>query len=261
MLFDCFKKLHDIITEADRPVVLTVPSMPRGDYWFRKSPGGEFERVEETIQYPDTRVRTLESFLRMVEHDYPLATQSKMEIGVSGTGSFAVFGKGERKSWTITWLLDHSEQWAAVADLRGEGSMSHKQLMRWLNVSVSGCVDEAVLARLAQLSIRKGAGLSSSQKLGAESIAHDVKREALVGGAGEELPATIVIGPLQCFEGLDYETSIECALDLDLEEATFTLTPLSGELYDAEEHTLLYVMSSIETGLVHLKPVVYLGPG
>lgn len=117
-----------------------------------------------------------------------------------------------------------------AAYVSGGTWFSQRDFVRLLRVALAGCVANPALAScVASVKWTAGAVAEGEVKHGRESISRDLKAEVLGVSA---IPEEVAVS-LRAWDGLPFMLEFNCAVEVDVQNQRFRLTPLGDAFDDA----------------------------
>lgn len=263
-------KIQAMVKSAAELRPLRLPSDPE-DVHYLTHPDGSIERVV-TERRP--RHFAADGIEGVVNAAHVVARRSEVLTCYVYRDVVSIEGEdaeGRRRD-SVGCKLVRSEPFAALADgAKKLTGLSQSELIWHLRTTFSGVVSPAsLLPTVRRLKIRSSSQGESEIQHGKASMGKAVSAEA--AGADSPIPEMITVA-CQVFEGVTLYSealplaSVVCALDINLQEALFTVRPLPGELARAEHEARAWIADQVgmslsdDKHLVGLSHSVVLGAG
>ena len=222
MLAELIDKLTSLGRESAAPKVTELP----GGEKYVVAHGGEVT----THDAPNRRAhecRSLASIQAAIERWCESGTVWHNEVGV------VVATDDTDRRDTITLPLIKSEQFSALANLTTDG-LDHKAFVRLLRHTFANAGVEHVLNLVRKVTFKRASDGTSDVQHGRESLGRAVEEKVT---ATSDIPETVrVTVPVYETDGADFQHTIDCSLDINMQSERFVLMPLPGELAKAMQH-------------------------
>lgn len=225
--------------------VIEVDEEPYGVYYLHNSLTGVTERKQALPGPRRYKVYNLTDLAAAVK-----AWEKGGAVVLIGTASIdAVMDERQRyEQWSdkIQMHLRATMQYTQALELQVCPQwMGQRKFIDWLRIHMAGTVERETIDLFRQLkSSSQGAGAAEVQT-GKESVARSVHKE-LKGAT--DLPEEITL-KLSLYEELAdevYVQPVRCALSISLDEMSFCLMPLAGELTKALRNVQALVQGELD---------------
>jgi hypothetical protein len=218
MIAEALKYLVDLGTQSGRPTRLVAGPTSK-TYLVRGEP------LTVSIPPPGTAdaVHTLPSLI-----DFIGTRKEPVTVWTSKRATVAVFESEGHRTSTATLEHERSELYRTFDGAKNR-EYPQADFLRLLRVELAGAwVSPGLLEALRRVQFETGAKVVGEVSRTRESMGREIT--GAVNAAGE-LPDTITFRfPMFRPRGIDFETSITCALEINTSRGTFSLVPLPGEL-------------------------------
>lgn len=251
--------IERITKEAARAVVLSVPGEAPGHAWIQ-NPGENAERVELVAQPRKYSAFSLDGLRGQIDHFASEGDGSASVLALVGRGRVTVMlDEAETRLHRLTMDLPVSKPFAFLTSLANSVQKYDQKQVVWAlrtQIGADNIMPTDLLARLKSLKFTQSSDGNSDIKVGRESMGKQVV--AAVVGGGKDLPESCVLSvPVYADLVLSGEVQmqpIECAIDIDIAEATFIVKPMPGELERAQRETdeaiRRYIAATVEASNV-----------
>lgn len=153
-----------------------------------------------------------------------------------------------RRAW-VKLKLTPSPQWLTLEKFRNAVNLKQPGLVRLLRHDLRGCVDAAVLLAFRTVSFEK----MQNARRQIESQQQRMDADLTARVAGEKKPEEIFARvPVLASRELAFAVRVELSIDIDVENETFTLQAMPGDLDLALEEARAEIRSKVESELRQL---------
>lgn len=181
-------------------------------------------------------VESLEDLVRLVK---TCGSQVQAVIWHSADAVVAILDDADRHD-RITMDLHESEQMLALSS---NMLFDQARLIRFLRVTLSGTGAERFVPVFRRLDFHRSNSAASSVKHGDESLGRSI--EAKVQGT-EEIPEELTLAvPVYANMGLRKAEPIRLAVEIDVSNERFALTPLADQMQMARQNAQLFVREKL----------------
>jgi len=233
MIAEAIDRLQKLFQESQVASTFHPPAEPEHVYYLVQN-GQADRRVAE----PPPRANVMFSPLDLVKYLGFVLGQYKTDAAIfvgRGLVTAVLNERGDRRDQIIQNLaLGHAFIALRGRELQRTG-MTHRAFLQLLRIDLAGCIDGDSVELFRSLKLSTSGNTESSIRSGKESLGKAVASEALLSGKPipEELPVALCV-----YEDLpDRRQVVKCAVVSDLQEMTFALIPLAGELDRAQRET------------------------
>ena len=223
MLREALQFLTDLGQKAKQPTILQIPGQDDVVYVAHNN---ELTHYDVPAEHRDHDVALLESL-------FSLALKFNGEgapcFWVSHEKVVLVIDDEIRRDFATFHVL-HSEPFKWLAE-GGDDEMQHRELIRVLRVLFRGCLDAhpGLLEVIRNMKFRNSSDGLSEIAVGKESMGRSI--ESAVSFSGAAPPDEIILRvPLSVNMGEEFTATIVCHLDIDTQQAKFSLRPMPGEI-------------------------------
>ncbi len=241
---------------AERPRILPARQEPDHVYLLVEG-DGSVKRIEAPPRPRRTECLSLDAFCDGVRQLKTDAT--RIYIGCDCV--VAVLEDSGRRLDQLTMHLTPTRQFATLtACERSRQSFGHKAFMRMLRVDLHEAIDRDLVALFGSLRFSKTDDGQSKITPGEHTLGRKVMQK--IAGFDNELPDTISLHCAAYNELVDYPwatVQIDAIVDLEIDEATFTLIPKAGQIAEAMRVTRREILASIENSSLGV-PVLIANP-
>lgn len=147
---------------------------------------------------------------------------------------------GDRVRFAMTWTQPFAT--LKKSDER-RLSLPQADFINLLRIDLAGAVDAGVIGAFRLLKFQKSAASESQVNQSNKAISSAVKMDLAAGGGA--IPDEIVCGFAVYEEFPQFGVSVKCAVCTNIDEASFTLIPLAGELNRAEVMTRVAIAGEL----------------
>lgn len=208
-----------VLTTRDKTEVLTVPPAPRAH-----------------------SVTALADFVALLQNR---AVAANAFCFLGRTSVVALLDHADRRE-RVTLALLNSDRWITVAGL-GARELSQKEAVHLLRMKLQDTGKDAARLAAAIKTIefeRTGSGKRTVEH-GRETLGKEV--ESIVQGV-DGIPETVeFLVPIWAGPDLEgYTAKVKCGVYIDVEDETFTITPLGDEIENATQEALDRLRTEIE---------------
>jgi hypothetical protein len=231
--------------EASGPDVLTPPGEPGHVYYLRDRATGKLDRMEAEAAPRELTALSLDGFAELAgSAGTPVG--SSREIFVGRCSVVAVFDGPVPRRERCTLALSITPQYECLENLRlsnggdrakGE-PFDQRGFLQLLRVKLDRCLHPDQVAVFRSLKLSKAQGGESAIAAGNETFRKSVQIDALAGGMAPPEELTLNVQVYRDIREVEERQLVRCAVDVDLSDATFRLTPLPGELEAAQWRVL-----------------------
>ena len=252
--------IERITKEAARACVLSVSGEAPGFAWLQ-NPGGEAKRVRLESQPRKYSAFSLDGLCGQIDHFAAEGNGSASVLALVGRGRVTVLlDENETRLHRLTMELPISKPFAFLTTLSNTVQKYNQRDVVWALRTQIGAENiespDDLLTRLKSLKFSQSSDGGSDIAVGRESMGKQVV--AAVVGGGKDLPESCVLSvPVYADLVLSGEVQmqpIECAIDIDIAEATFIVKPMPGELERAQRETdeaiRRYIAATVEASNV-----------
>ena len=216
----------------------------------------------------DFKLTTPESFIEAVNHyhefytddeDFCTAADAEGRVTTGATlvfvGDNAVSARvddSQRCRDRLTMPLTFTPEFQRLRELERAGQGKGQQaFVDELRIQFARSVDVEVVDLFRSLRFIAETGNEGQVQTGRESVGRKLKRELLAGSDGMNIPDEICLRVFVYEEITDSNVCwpIRCAVRVDLDEQTFSLHPLAGELHNAKVLTAEWLQGVLTKGL------------
>ncbi len=234
--------IERITKDAARAVVLPIPGEAPGHAWIQ-NPGENAERIALEPQPRKYTAFSLDGLCGQIHHFATEGDQAAQVLALVGRGRVTVLlDENETRLHRLTMELPISRPFAFLTALSNSvPKYDQKQVVWQLRTQIgSGNIEpDDLLTRFKSLKFSQSSDGGSDIAVGRESMGKQVT--AQVAGGGKDMPESCTLSvPVYADLVLDGEVQmqhIECAIDIDIAEATFIIKPMPGELERAQRET------------------------
>jgi hypothetical protein len=244
--------------QASGPDVLTPSGEPAHVYYLRNRVNGQLERMNAEAKPPELTALSLDGFAELVGSVKDRAP----EVYVGRESVVAVFDGPTPRRERCTLALPTTPQYDCLEKLllnKGEDPdegepFDQRGFLHLLRVGLDGCLHPDQIAVFRSLKLSKAQGGEAGITAGNETFRRSVQIDALAGGMAPPEELTLNVQVYRDIRDAEERQSVRCAVDVDLSEATFRLTPLPGELEAAPWRVLQSICRRLR-GLLPTPPV------
>jgi hypothetical protein len=272
---DAFEFLSKQAVEA-APKTFAVSAEPN-DVYFLKQADGSSKRVLAEPAPRKYAASRIEDFVQLVKklRDANAPPQGElldgqgMEPIMRVTLGPTLVMVGERK---ISALLNEHERRERIAFAlttttafetlaiceKSRVGKEQKRFVSMLRIDLNGCVDDILISQFKSIRFEKSSEGESQVSNSNKAVSTKVKMSLAAGG--KEIPDSIDTNVCVYEEFPEIESTVRCAVETNIEEATFTLIPLAGELHAASVETRRRIADTLrkqfqETGIAEVVAV------
>ncbi len=240
---EAVQKLVKLGERLSGEALLHSPREPAHVYWLRKSPGGDYERCLADPPPRHYEAFTLEALCELVKR----YESSETTLVLVGNGqATAVLREDADRRELVRLQLPLSEQLEALEAKKGN-PMSQREFINFLHIDMHGTIVPGVVALFRSLKFAKSDGGDRQLQVGNEAVAREIKMSVVTGGAS--LPENADFDVLVYRDHPDTKVMVRCALLYNLEEGTFIVKPLAGEIEDAKRFADKVVIDYLDSHL------------
>lgn len=239
--------IQDTAVKAHGNVLFNAKQEPSHVYYLKR-PDGENQRIEAKLSPTSVELFTLEDFIRFVPHWRP-EDKSKRQV-FCGRGLVECVIGANRDRNRVLLNLPFSAEFQKLMDLEAEReALTHREFMRLLRVTLAGCLERTDIALFEDLKTVASGGSESTQAVGRETVGKRMALELAAGGKNVP-PELNVSAPVyrDLVDG-DFKRMVTCAVDTNLSEGTFTLSPITGSVEAAVRETDALIREKLADGL------------
>lgn len=248
-----FEAISEQARDAATLQELIPAAEPDGVYYLHNAATRQTERrVAEPVPLR-VYALTLPDFAAAIVHQTSKSADADVLVTVSSYSVFA-FTDGEQRRNSVRMRLTYTSQFSCLKGVQNR-AFTHRELLRFLRVDLAGACSADVVNRLANLSFVNTEQGGLTQTPGKSHVNAAVLKTACFDG--EPPPETIAVQPVVfeqfCEPKEARQRTVTCALDFEIEDRTFQLQPLAGELLAAEVTTLQDLQAMLETALTEVR--------
>lgn len=227
------EQIERLVVDAAVAKMSNADREPDG-YYYLQQPKADAELI---LARPKWHGETLESPLEMekfiadrLEKDF---LKGDPAIFYGETAVVLAYDLVSRRDFARC-TLQPSSQWMALVQ-NANKPMPQKDFIRLLRVTYRGCLaDGNLVSTLRNIKWNNSDAGESAVQHGRESMGRQIIAQVQgIDVIPEEITLTIPV-----FENHAFRTRIQCAVDVNAEARTFSLTPFPQEMHNAMESTL-----------------------
>jgi len=228
MTAEALQLLVDISRESSNVETVEIPETERYALLNRRTGEVAFYPTE-----PATRNHKIGNVDTAISEARRLKAADLSSVVWCNYGSIVILDDKSRRDRS-TLSFGKSSQFKLLETLRkNPQGMQQRNFIRMLRIDLDGCLGAAgnFLSLVRQLKFTAGQDATGTIQHGKESISRSTIAE-LVGA--DSIPEEVVL-TVRVYD-LPFEPvrSVRCAVEIDVNSATFVLTPFPGQLEDAE---------------------------
>lgn len=242
---DAIKAIQDIAVKAHGQDIVTTTHEPSHVYFLRDRATGNLDRKEAAPAIRRYRLSTIEDMVEAVK-SFASKVEKARPVVFCGRGDItAILDENAGRRERLVMELPMSGEFEKLKELERRSPMQQKQFVSTLRISLAGSVDPAVVSTFRDLKFSKSDNGESNIGNSAQTVGRKVQME--IAGGGKPIPDEIEVTPFVYRDLVDesLRQKIRCAIDVNLDDATFTLVPLAGELERAQRQTDLWIKAHL----------------
>jgi hypothetical protein len=257
-----------------RPICVSHQSEP-GDVYFRRELDGSYSRQESEPKPRRYTAARLEDFTELVKEmrDAPRSAMAEKLVNDHANGVatplprveytlgptlvlvgekqiVALLNEHHRRE-RLHFELTKSKAFKTLTECEeSRDAAAQKEFLSMLRIDLNGAVEATVINLFKQIKFEKSSEGESSISNSSKAVSNKVKMSLAAGG--QEIPDEITAKLAVYEEFPEIVLPVRCAVETNIEEATFTLIPLAGELNEASVETQAAIEVRITNGLMEL---------
>jgi hypothetical protein len=225
-LAEAITLIQDTAKEAAAVEVVTTDKAPRR-FWMRN--GTELTELATEAPYRGHQARDIDSLMALARD----AAVSPSPIVWHCHERIVLVHDDVSRRDATTMTLAVDPRFAAIKALACK-AYDQKSLLRLLRVDLHGTHNGDLLTAAKSIKISSQSEASATVEHGKQGLGKAVMAQAT---NADLLPDEITFGVATYVEFPDWSHQIRCAVDLDLDDATFRIMPLAGEIQSAIDAT------------------------
>ena len=258
MLQEFVRTISEQAVKAAGIRVLTIGQEPNHHYLIDKG-NGEYEWQTASAEPRAHRPLTLTAFTDYVRRAAEQSDSVPIAVWYSRHQIMALLDDHTRRD-CLTFALSPSPQLETLSGLASSPRwLGQAEFIRLLRITLAGCLGPAgnLLALIRQVKFRVNSAGASEVQHQRTSLGKTLEAEMTgVGELPEEMPLDV---PVFAQAGLVLVERVQCALEVDPQTAKFQLTPLPGELEQAQGRAEASIGRLLADALEGTEVAVYCG--
>lgn len=224
------------------------PKAEPAHVYYLKRPDGSAERIEAVLSPTTVELFTLEDFIKFVPNWRPDDKSHRQVFCGRGLVECVIGANRERNRVLLN--LPRSKEFETLMGLeKKREELEHRDFMRLLRVTLAGCVDRADAATFETLKLTSTGGAESTMATGRETTGKRLQMELAANGKPVPTELVVVAPVYRDLVGEGYQRNVVCAVDTNLQDGTFTLSPLAGAVEAAVRETDAMIRKALADGL------------
>lgn len=246
---DTLELIQSTAVKASGDDIVKVSYEPSHVYFIRNRTTGELAKHEAAPAIRGYHLSTIDDVVEAVKA-FATKVPKADPVVFCGRGKItAILDEGTGRRERLVMDLPMSGEFEKLKELERRSPMAQKQFVSTLRISLAGSVDPAVVSTFRDLKFSRSEDGESAQTNSKETVGRKVRME--LAGGGKPIPDEIDVTPFVYRDLVDepLRQKVRCAIDVNLDDSTFTLVPLAGELERAQRQTDLWIKSHLIAAL------------
>jgi len=224
-------EVASLARDANRLQVVDLPREPEHVYGISDA-GEKFRAVEAR---PPVRAYQAFTIVGLAQQINALKDVLNVDIAANLPGVFVgtesvifVFNEIDDRRHTSTLKLNKTSPFQALIDMEKDGLYGQSDLVMALRTTFARSVSpESFLPAIRKLKMALSAEGDSQITHGRESMGNKITAEVsgIDGALAEEIKITVPV-----YDEVEFKVTIECAVHVNVTNATFVVKPLAGEI-------------------------------
>jgi hypothetical protein len=247
MLREAIDRIKELVEQAHGADVVKVAGEPAHVFYLRDRATGTLTKCVCAADPRSLEALSVEGFAELVGAAGAPVGATK-EVFVGREEVVAVFDGPTPRRERCTLQLPVTPQYDRLAELAATPApddeeakprqFNQRDFLRLLRVELDGCLDPDQINVFRALKLSKSQGGESAIAAWNETFRRSMQIDALAGGMAPPEELTLNVQVYRDMRERAERQEVRCAVDVDLSEATFRLTPLPGELEAAQWRVL-----------------------
>ncbi len=239
---DAVRQLLDAGASIASVDILKVVAEPRHVYWLSNRKTGELQKHYSELPPRDVQLYTVDDIVAALKM-YIEKEFAPAPIVLCGHGEITAILCDDSKGELCRACRDRlrvkmatSSQFNLLATFaRSRQYLNQQSFVRMLRVDLAGTLGADTINIFRKVRFAKNEDGTGEVKTGRETMGNQINREVL--GVNGEIPEILTV-TIAVYEDMPTERkAIECAIDIDVDNRTFAMLPLNGELATAQQET------------------------
>lgn len=263
---DAFEFLSRQAVEAESKLV-TQDREP-ADVYFLKNPDGSFTRMMAEPKPRRYAAARLDDFVMLIKGlvgagRHPKAeqilqpgevaepcveyTQGPALVMVGEKGVTALLNEHERRE-RINFYLTTTMAFDTLVKLEGNRRPKlQPEFVSMLRIDLNECVEDTLVAQFKSIRFERNSEGESQISNSNKAVSTKVRMSLVAGD--KDIPDSIDVHVCVYEEFPEIEMTVKCAVEANIEEATFTMIPLAGELHQAGVETRRRILDTLNAAI------------
>lgn len=217
------------------------PDSEPEDTYFLRGADGKYERMQAEPDPRDYVASAFEDFVELIKSSRGNATKTLVMVGARGVvGLLDEVQRRER----VTFLLRPTMGFLTVKECEKRRPLGQREFVSMMRVELNGCVDPILIAAFKHIRFEKSSDGEQQISNSNKAISSKIQMKLAAGGA--DIPEEITLDLAVYEEFPTIKKAVRCVVETCIEEGTFTLIPVAGELLSAQVKT----QGEIQRGLI-----------
>lgn len=241
MIADAIKTIQDLARRAGTTEIVCPEAEPEHVYGVRLPDG----TIEWRAAQPKGRRYSLSSVAAVVDATRHFTRRLAIQetdpavVFVGPRAITVVLDEATTRREHLVMPLTTTHEFATLSACeKSRAYRDQKAFVSMLRIDLAGSVPPAAVAAFRDLRFRHTAEGVMKLDPGKESLGRSVNREVLLAGnpVPEDVEVSVDVYRELVNDDIPNEANIECAVETDVEKASFMLSPKSGELEVAQRN-------------------------
>ena len=224
------ESIRELAVAAARDEIVQPGFFPPGKFYLRDK-DGSLALKEAPVAPRNYKLNTIDDFTDAVKK---FGENEHAVVFCSGCGLVCSLDEDTDRLHRLRMPLTLTDEFQFLQHLRAaRAGLKQKSFISLLRIDLARACDVALVDSFRHLKFNKTKDGTSIVKPGNEAMSAELKLEVLIDG--KQIPDSCALS-IQVYDQVgDVQMQrVNCAIETDLEELTFTLIPLAGELEEAQ---------------------------